>query len=330
MNSLEGFAETPLPNLFVIAGIAFLVLSMTDKVWTVEINKAKQRLAAILGVLFTVVGVGLHLVPVDTVSDSGVTAVQPADSKTEDMRGVERAFLQLNSYDLAVADAAARQLTKYASTPTNSRHVYTLLEHHMRQLKSPLDMHSCFDENYLDTLKCNEFLISVVKRWEEQRIEQATRIAAGFTAVQQKNLYEILLSNRALWYGRFLVADKLRELTGRTSAWTTLLGQNEFEGFREQALDELERREKALAEPVLIWALSQPHVRDDAIYLLRGGAIKSAELGAALSGVLSKLPVKSHTYKIAYEALETVYPEAREGLPSPQWSRPKAPKPPWE
>lgn len=327
MDIMKALSETPLPNLFVVAGIAFLILAITDKVWTVVMDKTKQRLAIMLGVLFTLAGMGFHLVPVETAPDRADRQPHGDTKRATQNQNIEREFLRLNSYDLGVADSAVRELQKYASLGDSAGDVYGFLERHLQQLKAPFNVRDCFDGIWLDSSKCNEGFLSYIRSHEERRVAQATDLIGNFTDDQQKVLYEILLSSDRLWFGRLLAAEQLSALTGTNSAWKVLLDAKENENFPDFVFDELERKEGRLAESVLLWALDQPHLRNDAVYAVRHRATKSPALTDALVGILSKVAVSSYTYKITHETLAEIEPETLRGFAAPEWRKPT---PPWE
>src|SRR6185295_8725006 len=64
MELLKILRDTPLPTFLVIAGIFFLVLALVSQIGNyVTMPPQRQKIAAILGGVLLVLGVGLYLVP---------------------------------------------------------------------------------------------------------------------------------------------------------------------------------------------------------------------------------------------------------------------------
>jgi len=63
MEVFRAVIQGPLPNILVVGGIIFLLLSVVGKLGArIVIDPSKQRFAGYIGVLLLIVGIGLHLV----------------------------------------------------------------------------------------------------------------------------------------------------------------------------------------------------------------------------------------------------------------------------
>lgn len=64
MELLQELGATPLPQIFIVAGLFFLVLSIANKLGTkIDINPKRQGQAVIIGVILIVVGLLLYYQP---------------------------------------------------------------------------------------------------------------------------------------------------------------------------------------------------------------------------------------------------------------------------
>jgi hypothetical protein len=78
---LTALKDTPIPTILVIAGIAFLLLSIAGQLaGRIAVPPERQRQATIIGCLLVVVGVALHVVPplLNPPAPSGVSAPTPS------------------------------------------------------------------------------------------------------------------------------------------------------------------------------------------------------------------------------------------------------------
>src|SRR5919109_728282 len=61
---LDALKNTPIPTILVVAGIAFLLLSIAGQLaGRITVPPERQRQATIIGCLLVVVGIALHVVP---------------------------------------------------------------------------------------------------------------------------------------------------------------------------------------------------------------------------------------------------------------------------
>jgi hypothetical protein len=91
---ITALKETPIPTIMVVAGIAFLLLSIAGQLaGRITVPPERQRQATIIGCLLVVVGVALHVVPPlispksqepppSTTSQSAIKQDQPSQTPT--------------------------------------------------------------------------------------------------------------------------------------------------------------------------------------------------------------------------------------------------------
>lgn len=73
MELLQKLAETPLPQIFIIAGIFFLILSVVNKFGgKLDINPKRQGQAILIGVVLILVGLLIYLQPSEFNSSDGL------------------------------------------------------------------------------------------------------------------------------------------------------------------------------------------------------------------------------------------------------------------
>lgn len=64
MEFIQKLAETPLPQIFIIAGIFFLVLSVVNKLGgKLDINPKRQGQAIVIGIILIIVGLTIYIQP---------------------------------------------------------------------------------------------------------------------------------------------------------------------------------------------------------------------------------------------------------------------------
>ena len=83
MDTINKLFETPLPTLFILAGLFFLVLSVADKLGAkVIVNPKRQSQAILIGAVLIVIGIGFYLnIPADQKQgEDKVKTEQPSDN----------------------------------------------------------------------------------------------------------------------------------------------------------------------------------------------------------------------------------------------------------
>jgi hypothetical protein len=75
--------ETPLPTILVIAGIAFLLLSMAGQlIGHITVPPERQRWAGATGIVLLLAGIALHVIPQVWPNASGTRNAPPSRSST--------------------------------------------------------------------------------------------------------------------------------------------------------------------------------------------------------------------------------------------------------
>jgi hypothetical protein len=80
--------DTPIPTIFVVAGIGFLLLALAGQVpGKIEVPASRQKWAGVLGSLFLMLGLALHVVPnypasVSTATQTATSTLPPSSSES--------------------------------------------------------------------------------------------------------------------------------------------------------------------------------------------------------------------------------------------------------
>jgi len=76
LETLQALQDTPVPNLLVIAGFIFILLAFVGKIGAVvQLPKKRQKWAGIIGSLLLIFGIGLFMIPSDTIPPDTATVI---------------------------------------------------------------------------------------------------------------------------------------------------------------------------------------------------------------------------------------------------------------
>ena len=328
---LTSLAETPLPHLLLVGGLAFLLLSVVHKFWTVEMDAEKQKSSMVFGAVLVVLSLGIYLIPDDKTQSAEDASkdhrLEDAFHPDEKANEVDRQIMLLDSYDLEKSDRAAKKLIDLANEVFSTADVFNKLESYIKTLKSPVPVDEFIDD--YDKVKYGyENLYAYAKRTEELRVQNLLPIANVFPNDKWRSLVELVLDNDKLWFGRILAADKLTQKTGDNRYWKRLLRPQEKLALKKRVIDTLGNSPDHISEDVMIWALSIPEIMGQTLTKIQWMP-KSKKLEYALIEVLSKWPKDSNQYLWAYQALLRWNPQLELTVAPPiDRKKPEKPKAP--
>lgn len=232
---------------------------------------------------------------------------------------IEQLFSQLDSINVDKVRQGIRKLSLYANDPNYVDSVFLRLKSHLSLLRAPHDLKIEVSQDYG---MYKEEAEKKAKRKEEAYIAPLQKLINHFEKEKRKTLYQTILNNKSLIFGRIIAADELCSLDGNGSYWRQLLEDTD-PYFRELTVNALRERQQDFVEDVLIFALKKPDLRQLAIYGLRDKRSKKAV--PSLIKILREDP-KDFFRSLAYEALEDIDPDKAQQFPRPP--EPKPPTPP--
>ena len=235
----------------------------------------------------------------------------PIDEPVIDRSGkIDQLFSQLDSISLDNVRQATKRLSLYANDKNYDKTVFLRLKSHLSLIQAPHHLKpKAFEDNRMYWKEAEKN----AERREEAYIVPLKSLIDHFGEERRKTLYQTLLNNRSLIFGRLIAADKLCIMEGNGSYWKRLLEDSD-PYFRKLTVNELGERQQDFIEDVLIFALDKPDLRHSAIYGLRDKQSKKA-----VPNLIDILKQDSNEWNrlAAYKALEKIDPEKAQQFPRP-------------
>ena len=136
METINTIIEGPIPNILILAGITFLLLSVIGNIGAkIVVEPRKQKYAGILGAVLLIIGLGLHIV-----SDKYRPNVRTSNCEQLEIeiRNIEEE-LQINMRDRERAIEEMSRIKPLLKTDPDAHEAYQHQEHWLRQIEERIN-----------------------------------------------------------------------------------------------------------------------------------------------------------------------------------------------
>ena len=136
METINTVIEGPIPNILILAGIAFLLLSVIGNIGAkIVVEPKKQKYAGILGAVFLIIGLGLYIIPENDKPNGRISNCEQMDIE---IRNREE-DLQNNMRDRERAVEEMNRIKPLLATDPDAHEVYQHQEDWLRQIEKHIN-----------------------------------------------------------------------------------------------------------------------------------------------------------------------------------------------